>query len=41
VSRAWKTASISGSVTFPGGKSHHDFEPRKENGAWKVCGEPY
>ncbi|MFG2036473.1 hypothetical protein [Dactylosporangium sp. NPDC048998] len=37
-----ETASITATITYKSGsKGDHTFAMRKENGAWKVCGDPY
>ncbi|GAA4255147.1 Rv0361 family membrane protein [Dactylosporangium darangshiense] len=37
-----ETASVTASLTHKGGWSgDHTFALRKEDGAWKVCGDPY
>ncbi|MEV8514065.1 hypothetical protein [Dactylosporangium sp. NPDC051484] len=37
-----ETASVTATITYKsGGKDGHTFAMRKENGAWKVCGDPY
>lgn len=37
-----ETAAITATITYKNGtKGDHTFALRKENGAWKVCGDPY
>ncbi|MGI5247472.1 Rv0361 family membrane protein [Dactylosporangium sp. CA-139066] len=36
-----ETATITATVTFKSGSESHEFELMKQEGTWKVCGNPY